>query len=205
MEDFSLIEKIQKLMNIIISSPLFLFCSMLGVAVLIYYIISLKKDRKVNKWIFIGIWSFLAILLIVNYSNVALNLIDNSFENVILALYFPDLTVYIIILSITNFFFFYSIFSKRLSHFNKIINFVNALIIDIFLILIIDIVNANDINVYEKLTIYSNSNLLILLELTSAVFTSWILIILFLKAYRKLKKIDKKESNIAEIVFEDIK
>ena len=203
MVDFSLIEKLKALMNLISSSPLFLFCCMLGVAVLILYLISIKKNKNINKWIFICIWIFLALILIFNYNTIILDLIDNLFDNLFSALYFPDLAVYIVILIISNFTFFYSVISKKLSKKNKVLNFISALIIDVLLIPIIDIVQKNNINIYEKLTVYSNTNLLILLELTSAIFTSWILISLLFKAYSKLKKYDKVNKK-PEIVFEDI-
>ena len=206
MEDFSLIDKFSALMNIIISSPLFLFCSMMGIAVFIYYIISLKKDMSINKWIFIAIWLLLALLILINYNDVVFKIVDKLFDEIFIALYFPNLAVYVIIVSITNFFFFYSIISKKIKKENKILNFINALILDILLIAIVDIVSKNNINVYEKLTVYSNSELLVLLELTSALFTSWILLTMLFSAHRKLKKYDVKEkSNMPEIIFEDIK
>lgn len=204
MEDFSLIEKLKTLMNIIAHKPLFLFCSMVGVAVLIFYIISIKKEKNINKWIFISIWALLAIILVINYNNVVFSLFDNFFDNIFEALYFPNLAVYIIILSISNFSFFYSIFSKKIYKTNKIINFLETLIVDIFLIIITDIVSTNNINVYDELTIYSNSSLLVLLQLTSSIFASWILLLLLVSAHRKLKKYDNKELDKPEIIFEDI-
>ena len=205
MENFSLIDKVKILMNIIANSPLFLFCFMIGISILIFYIIIIKKEKKKSKWIFIVLWLILVTILIINYSSVLLNLLDNLFDSVFTALYFPNLTVYIIILSISNFSFFYSLFSKKLDRKNRILNFVETLVIDIFLVLIIDTVQANNINVYDELTIYSNSNLLVLLELTSAIFTSWILISLLMSSYRKLKKFDKKQyPDMPEIIFEDI-
>ena len=205
MQDFSLIEKIKILMDIIVSSPLFLFCFMIGIAVLIFFIISIKKDKKINKWIFISIWIVLALILVINYNSVVFKLIDSLFDSLFMALYFPNITIYIIMLFTSNLFLIYSIFSKKVSKKNKILNFINALIINLFLILIIDIVKRNGINVYDQLNIYSNSNLLVLLQLTSATFTSWILISLLLSAHNKLKKYDQKENNkMPEIIFEDI-
>lgn len=205
MEDFSLIKKLNILMNLIISSPLFLFCFMMGIAILIFYIISIKKNKGINKWIFISVWVILFIILIINYRQVVFNLIDNLFDSIFTALYFPNLAVYIIILFISNFSFFYSIFSKRIDQSNKFINFITALLVDILLVLIIDIVSSNNINVYEELTVYSNSNLLVLLELTSAIFTSSILLNLLSSAHKKLKRYDKKEkSRMPEIIFEDV-
>ena len=52
---------------------------------------------------------------------------------------------------------------------------------------------------------FSNSNLLVLLELTSAVFVSWILILLLISAHKKLKKYDDIEyPKMPEIIFEDV-
>ena len=205
MEDISLIEKLRALMKMITSSPLFLFCSMMGVALLIYYIINIKSEKSINKWVFLGVWIVLAIALVINYNNVMLNLLDNLFDSFFMALYFPNLTIYIIIIVIINSFFFYSVFSKKIDRPSKLLNFVIALIIDILLILIIDTVNYSDISVYEELTVYSNSQLLILLELTSAIFTSWILLSLLFSAHRKLKKYDKKQyPDMPEIIFDEI-
>jgi len=122
-----------------------------------------------------------------------------------MALYFPNITVYIIILSISNLSFLYTMVSKKISKKYKIMNFVNVIIVDLFLILIVEIANTNGINIYNQLNIYSNSNLLVLLQLTTATFTSWLLISLLLSAHNKLKKYDKKEElPLPEIIFEDI-
>lgn len=205
MNDFSLVEKIKVLMDIIVSSPLFLFCFMLGIAVLIFFIICVKKEMKVNKWIFISIWIILALILIIKYNAIVLELIDKIFDTLFMALYFPNITVYFIILFISNFSFIFSLFSKKVNKKNKIVNFINSLIINLFLLLIIETIKTNNIDIYNQLSIYTNSNLLVLLQLNSALFTSWILITLLFSAHEKLKKYDEKEKLVMpEIIFEDV-
>ena len=204
MGDFSLVEKLKVLMNIILSSPLFLFCSMLGVALLILFIICIKKEKKVNKWVFISIWILLLLILIINYTDIFINIVDAFFDGVFMALYFPNITVYIIFLCIMNIMSIYSLVSKKVNRGNKIINFICSLIVDFMLILIIDIINGNNINIYDSLNIYTNSNLLVLFQLTSSIFVSWILLNLLISAHRKLKRYDKKEyPKMPEIIFED--
>lgn len=205
MEDISLIRKLSILMNIIASSPLFLFCFMVGISVLIFYIVNIKKSGNVNKFVFIAIWLCLALMLIINYNTTLFGILDNLFDAIFTALFFPNLTVYIIILLIINFTFFYSVFSKKIDQPNKVLNIIITLITNIFLLMIIDIVNSHNINVYEELTVYSNSTLLVLLELTMSVFVSWILVSLLLIAHKKLKRYDKKEyPEMPEIVFDDV-
>ncbi len=204
MNDVSLIEKLKALMNIIVSSPLFLFCFMMGVAVLILFIISIKQEKKVNKWIFISIWLVLAIIILVNYYSVVLKIIDNLFDALFMSIYFPNITVYFMMLFISNFFFIFSLLRKKISKKFKIINFINALIVDLFLILIMDIVTTNSIDIYDKISMYTNFNVMILMQLNSAIFLSWILISLLVSAHDKLKKYDKKElPEMTEIVFDD--
>ena len=204
MGDFSLVEKLKVLMNIILSSPLFLFCSMLWVSLLILFIICIKKEKKVNKWIFISIWLFLLLILIINYTTIFINMVDAFFDGVFMALYFPNITVYIVFVSILNIMLIYSLVSKKINKGNKITNFICTLIVDFLLILIVDIINRNNINVYDSLTIYTNSNLLVLFQLTSAIFVSWILLNLLVSAHIKLKKYDNNEyPKMPEIIFED--
>lgn len=205
MNDFSLIEKLDILVNIITSSPLFLFCSMFAVALLIYFIICIKKERKINKWIFISIWSFLSLILVINYYSIILDLIDKLFDSLFMMLYFPSSTVYFTIILFSNGIFIYSLINRKIKKTYKVVNFISMLIIDLLLILVIDTVKTNGIKIYEELTLYTNSNLLVLMELTSATFVSWLLILLLISAHTKLKKYDKKElPKMPEIVFEDI-
>lgn len=202
MNDISLMEKVKTLMNIIATTPLFLFCFMIGIFVLIFYLISIKKEKNINKWIFISAWAILAIVFIINYNSFVLKLIDNFFDILFMSIYFPNITVYFIILFISNFFFVFSIFRKKLGKKYKIVNFVNALIINLFFILIMDVVKNNSIDIYAETSIYTNYNLMVLMQLNSAVFFSWILVCLFVSAHNKLKKYDKKElPKIPEIVF----
>lgn len=204
MNDFSVLEKLKILVNLIVSSPLFLLFSMLSIATLIFFIICVKKDIKFNKWIFISVWCFIALMIIISYKSIFFNLLDNLFNNLFMALYFPNLTVYVLVLFVSNFFFIYSVLSKNIIKSHKILNVLNALIINILLVFIIDIVNKNNINVYDTLTIYSNSNLLVLLELSTAVFTSWVLLNLLISAHQKFKKYDTDLPKMPEIIFEDV-
>lgn len=204
MDDVTLIEKVKALMDIIVSSPLFLFCFMMGIAVLILFIISIKKEKKVNKWIFISIWIVLAIIIIINYHSIVFKIIDNIFDSIFMAIYFPNTIVYFIILFISNFFFIFSLLRKKINKKFKIINFINALIVDLLLILIMDTVKNNSIDIYNQVSMYTNFNVMILMQLNSSIFISWILISLLMSAHNKLKKYDKKElPEMPEIVFEE--
>ena len=207
MQDFSFLDKLRILMNVIVSSPFYIALIIALILVLITVLLSFKLKRVINKWIYIGIWLLFFATILVIYHEFFVELIDNLFDTMFMALYFPNLATYIIIIFVSNAFFIYSIFSKKMVKAFKIINITNTVLVDIFLILIIGVISKNGINVYDEITVYTNSSLLVLLELSSALFTSWLLLNLFTSAYYKLKKKDNKEefvsNNVApEIIFD---
>ena len=204
MENFSLVEKLKILMNLVLSSPLFLFCIMLAIALLIFFVINMKSNKKSNSWIFLSIILFIVLVLLIVYNDIFLSIINDFLDAIFMALYFPNLSIYVSMLIISNFTVIYSLFSKNSSKTNKTVNIVNTLILDVFLILIVDTVSKNDIDINNSLKIYSNTTLMVLLELSTAIFISWILIKLLISAKTKLKKYDKKEyPEMPDIIFDD--
>lgn len=204
MQNFSFLDKIKILMNIIVSSSFYIGIIVVLSIVLLVFILSIILKRRFSKWIYIGIWFMFLISIIVIYREFMLNLIDNLFDTMFMALYFPNLATYIIIILVTNFFFVYTLLKKDLKKFHKILNIVNMIIINLLFVLTINVVSSNNINVYETLTVYSNSNLLVLLELSSAFFTAWLLLNLLVTTYYKLKKYDEEAFDTTNVVRQEI-
>lgn len=203
MNDFSLIQKFNMLMNLISSSYLFFISMIVSILILTVLIICIILNKKVNKWLFIGIGTLVAILLLINYSEIIIKILDIILDSVFMALYFPNLPIYASIIFVANTFFVIGIFSKKKTKLQKISNIINAIVLDFLLILIIDVVTKNNINIYEEINLYTNSTLLVLLELSMGIFVSWILVNLFISAHIKLKKYDAKElPKMPEIIFD---
>ena len=179
MNDFSLVEKISILMELISSSTLFLICSIMCIVLLLFFIVCIVLNKKINKWIFIILSAFICMIILINYGEIIIKILDAIIDSVFMALYFPSLPIYMIVLIISNLFLIISLFSKKLTKSKKIINITNGLILDFLLILIIEIVSRNKIDIYEQVTLYSNRYLLVLLELSMGIFVSLILFCLF--------------------------
>lgn len=203
MNDFSLIEKINILMELISSSSLFLFFSMIGISLLIFFILCIIKNKKINKWIFIAVFSFIGLIIFVNYSSIIIKILDTIIDSVFKTLYFPNLPIYTTILIISNVCLIISFINKKETKAKKIINLICASILNILFVFIISVVSTYNIDIYEEINLYTNSTLLVLLELSTGIFTSWILVRLFESAHTKLKKYDKKEyPEMQEIIFD---
>ena len=193
MKDISILEKLRILLSAILTSDLFLILAIfIGICFVLIFI-DYIKDKKLSKWIYVICWLVAVILILTRYHSFVFSLVDNFFDTFFMALYFPNLSTYVIVLVISNSFLVLSLIKRNMFKFSKILNITSAIIINIFLVLVIDIVSKNNINVYEELTVYSNSKLLVLLELSMAIFTSWVLLSLLARAYRKLKLKDLPE------------
>lgn len=204
MRVFSLEDKLNILIDIIISSPLLLSCVLLGLFLLLVFSLCILFKKKINKPIYILLWILLIITLMIRYDFFADAVIKDVFEIIFSILYFPNWITYFIMLFISNFFLFYPIIDENTDIAYRVLNIVNCAVIDIYLFLIISVVINNGINIYDEINIYTNSMLLNLLEFNSAIFTSWLLSNMFLTAYYKKKKvIVVEELDEPEIVFED--
>lgn len=203
MQDFSLIEKLDILLKVISQSPLFLVSMILGILLVTFLIICIILNKKVNKVIFIISCSIVGLILFINYSRILLSGIGLLMDSIFKALYFPSPLFYIGILILSNLLLMLSIFNKLKSKPSKVINIITAVILDILFILIIDIASKNQINIRENISLYTNSNLLVLLQLSMGIFTSNILINMLIILKQKLKKYDiVKKENKPEIIFD---
>lgn len=194
MNDFSLGEKFGILWKIISSSPLFLSCFLIGIIFLVFFTINITKNKRVNKYAAIFFIVFILLVISIVYGNTIMKIFDNFFEEVFMALYFPNLAVYSVVIVTINICLVYALFNYQSAKLGRITSIICGFIMDILLIFIIGVVSSNNIDVYEKLTVYSNSNLLVLLELSMGIFASWALIMLLVSAKRKLNAVDKKEN-----------
>lgn len=206
MQDFSLSERIKILANIVVSSKFFLFFSIFVILSLMLLLITHILDKKLNKIIYISIWLIFLGIILIFYRDVLINIVDNLFDNIFLIIYFPSISFYFIILVVSNFFLLYSLFNKKMKKIYKTLNVLNALLINSILLFVVSIINKNNINVYDKLSVYSNSNLLVLIEFTTALFIIWLILNFSFTTFFELKKKDKKElPKMEEIIIFDEK
>ena len=177
----SFLEKLEKLYEIINnhSNSLIILCVLLALLLVVFF--TCRKNSKLIKILYIIVYSSIIITLISMYYEHILSLIDYLIENIITNLLFPNLALYMAMLLFINIIVFVSIFSNKIKFYVKSINIVFFLIMQLFLYLIINNVIVNNINVYEKLSIYTNQELLVLVELSMHLFVVWICVLGIIK------------------------
>lgn len=180
MVEYTLFEKIQTLFNLITSTPLFLVL-LLGIALMIIDMMFISKKDKKTKIVYALISAIIIILFINSYFNSIKEIFDAVFKNIISIIYFPTMLEYIVTLVISFIILIISVISKKI---NKIIKRINIFVLSIntfLLFLIIDQINGIEIDLSNKISVYSNSVLMILLELSLIIFVIWIIGLLLYK------------------------
>ena len=191
MADLSIVEKIKLLFNTAISTPFFILYAVVGILLVIFMIIDIKKKKKFSKYIYIISGIFLITFFFIKYFNIILKVIDSFVEIVIKALYFPNLGIYIVMLIIANIIFVYNMISKKTYKSSKIIAGIITILIDFIFILIIGIISSEKIDITSEVKLYSDATMLTLLQISMALFASEGLLLGLSLASHKLKKYDK--------------
>ena len=196
MADLSIVDKIKLLFNTAISTPFFIFYAVIGILLVVFMVIDIRRHKKFSKFIYIISGIFLITFFCIKYFNVILKVVDSFVEIILKALYFPNLGIYIIMLIITNFTFIYTMISKKSYKSNKIISGIINIIIDFIFILIIGIISSEKIDITSEVKLYSDETILTLLQISMALFASEYMLLGLSLASHKLKKYDKKYNKL---------
>lgn len=175
----SLFEQFSTLYKIFINNKYILNVSIIGIlAFIIFELFSRFHTKKIIKVFIIILYLGLFGALIYFYGDIIFNFLDYLMNNIFILLFFPNLAVYTLVIIIMNVLFLKSIFSDKDSKLMKTINIIFFIIINIVFYLILDNVMTNKIDIYENLSIYTNNNLLVLIQISMYLFIIWLAIII---------------------------
>ena len=174
----NILEKLMCLVNIISTNWTYLV--FLGSACFLMFLCSIKKiSRKVC--FIIVLVCYLCLLGYVVFNNqkelgIVLNhLVENLFTNI----YFPSTYVYLFILVVMDVGSFVSFLNFRESKVYKWIHGIFFFAIQFVFILILELISKDKIDVFSKTSLFSNKNLVILLEFSVNLFIVWLVAIIF--------------------------
>ncbi len=203
MVELSLFERLKLVFNLIFSSPLFLVL-LLGIVIMVIdsFVIS-KKNKKVK--IAYLIISLLGIIILLNnYLISLLSVFDTIAKNIVTIIYFPSVLEYIVILLISIIILIVSLISKKTNKKVKFMNFI-VFIIELFLFfLILDQLTNKNIDLTNKISIYSNESLMALFELSVIIFAIWIIgLVLYKIIYKLTHKSEINDNKINNSFYEE--
>jgi hypothetical protein len=161
----------------------------LGIVLLIFS----RSKGKVLK-VLSGILSFGIIGFSIYYFyNPIMSFLDYLVEVIINNILFPNLALYIITILIIDIALLISILSNKVSGFSKVINIITFILMHILLFFIVNNIIVNNVDVYEMLSIYTNQELLVLVETNMIIFGIWIILHSIYKITKLLTRDKVKE------------
>lgn len=173
MVELSLIEKIKTLFTLIFSSSLFLIL-LLGIFIILVDIFYISKQSRKVKIMYLIVSVIVMVILLITYFEEFLKFIDVLNKNIVMLINFPSLLQYTVIIFITLIIMIISIFNKKINRILSRIN-IGVFIADLFIFfLILDQINKTNIDLSNKINIYSNKNMMVLFEISMIIFVIWL-------------------------------
>ena len=185
MSPLSLITKLQTVFDVITSSNLYLMILALVVFLTLIFITTNGSNRKQSRRAYILIYLAGFIFITVQYGSSFLALLDYAINEVFITYYFPNIVVYILMLIITNIVLWKTIFNDKIDKKLKIINSTAFALITYLFILAISTISKLNLNVFNITELYSSNDVRSILELSTLIFTFWIIVLVIYHLIRK--------------------
>lgn len=170
----SIFEKLFSLISIINTSWINLI--FLGIIILATFLFLKKKISKKACFILSTISTILLISYIIfNNGKVLGNVFDSIMDDLFTNIYFPSTYAYLFVYFIMNISILGSLINIKHKSTYKTIHGVFFIIINFLFALVLEFIANNKIDIFKKTSLFSNKNLIILLELSIMVFVFWLL------------------------------
>lgn len=195
MSKMSFMDKLSVLLNVSLSSKLFIALFILLIVIGIVLIKNNNNDVQKNKKIYLVITIFISALVIFTFNTSLAKMFDYMMNNFFIIVYFPNIAIYLAAIIATNIILFVSIFSNKTSKVIKNINIIVYTFINYLLVLLLFTVNKSGLDLFSQSSIYQNESATALIELTSIVFIVWVI---FLVLYKLILSYLRKGEEISE-------
>ena len=170
----TILEKLKILLDILLDYKIILIVTILLIILTLLYLVKILNKKK---YILSMILSFIVVFSISIISNY--KILSTTFDNFTTiffrGIYFPSIYLYITTLILLLVVFIMSILSIKLSKTYKVINTTAFIINNIFLAIILNIIAKNKIDIFSVNSLYTNTNLVVILELNMSMIIIWLL------------------------------
>lgn len=176
-----------------------------GILMVLFTILYLIKKLSTKRYTISMILSIILVFLISILTN--LKALSKTFDNFMTVfftgIYFPSIYLYISTLVIVFISFIYSTINVKLRKTYKIINRVMFVINNIIFVIILNIIAKNKIDIFSINSLYTNKNLVALLEISMSLFLIWIASLAIALVTNSIcDRISKKKEVVTETILE---
>ena len=196
MKSLSFLEKLKVLVDVSSSSGLCIATFVILMFLIFINITTSRKNKKITKKLYITMYVAITVVLLLQYGKYLTKMFDYMMNNFFIAVYFPNLAIYLAAIITTNIILWKTIFTKKVDKVLKIVNSVVYSIMHYLLVLILSVVSKNSLNVFDNASVYANNKALALISISSTMFIVWIV---FLIIYKIIKNINQPETSTNKV------
>ncbi len=180
MTEISLLDKLKVVFSM--STNVFNIAILVFLAFISFLFITTNKNNaKESKKAYLMLYVILFIVILAKYYNGVSTMFDYFMNNLFTVIYFPNIAVFIGALIVSNIIMLISIFNTTTKKFIKVLNVIMSSIMDYLFILTLTIINSKNINVFDMSSMYSNTKVHSIIELSSNIFILWISFLIIYK------------------------
>lgn len=177
----NIFDKIECLFKMISSSSIYPI--FLGVLLLLTIVLISRKIKN-NKVIILMIINYLILFVITisNHSRTLGRVFDSISTNLFTNIYFPSTQAYLFTLLVIDVITIVGMLNRKLDKSYRIANGICFFSTKFIMVLILDVVGQKKIDIFSKKSLFSNTNLVVLLEISIGIFILWLvsLIIIYI-------------------------
>lgn len=197
MKELSLFEKLQILFNNITMHPFFLIILVVPMVIMFLERDTTKKEKDVKKIILIIYIIVISVVLFIGGSTL-FELFDNVMDGLFMSLYFPNFITLFVVIILSAVIALISVFRKKMKKSIRRINFIGFAVVQTLFCLVLSLIKTNKINIYKENALYSNSDVLTLMQLLMGAFLIQVITVCVITLINRLTEMLDERDNILE-------
>lgn len=186
--NLSLIEKFETISKYIFSSFLSIEMFILSLLLFLILVINLRRNNKIVQMVAIGIYIGFVIGILISYSTYVKTCVDSFTKAVMNYIYFPSTIVYFFIIIFVTILILYTLFSKKMTQFKKIINYLFFSVLYFFFISFIALAAYDSVDLVDVTVLYQNETVLSLVQISNFILLVWLIFTGFYHLYKFFRK-----------------
>lgn len=186
--NLTIFEKIKNIFSYSFSSFLSIELLIFSILLLVVLIVNLERGEKIVTYSVIGVYLGLLIGTLVAYNQYVLLCIREFFKVIVSYICFPTTITFFATICLITIIMIYTLFSRKLTKFKKIFNYVFFSILYYFFMSFIALTAYNRIDLNSLVDLYSNNYVLVIVQGSNVLLLIWFIYTFFYKLYLFFKK-----------------
>lgn len=181
--NMSLLEKLILVIKYMFSSFLSIEMFIFSLLLLCILIFNIKRKSIVVNLAAIGIYLGFLIGVMISYHTYIKACIDAFFKSVMSYIYFPSTLAYFFIILFVTVMLLRTVFSKNITTFKKVVNYVFFSILYFFFMSFVAVATYDGVDLANTVELYKNEVVLSLVQISNLVLVIWIIFSIFYKLF----------------------